>query len=272
MTSTLLQDATFMQIRDFIYEKCGIFIPDSKKYLIETRLSKSLQERSLAGFEDYLHFLRFSSNGNELSKLFDAVTTNETFFFRELQQLQVFNDSVVPKIMEKNGSRSIRIWSAACSTGEEPYTLGMMLAGKWPGISPNISASDISDKVLESAKKAVYGSYSVRNVPPEYLKKYFKVEGQTYRLDGSVKNYVRFMNINLMDDKKIRMLSGMDAVFCRNVLIYFDDKAKQKTLSSIYDCLKPGGVLFLGASESLHNVTRAFKPVIINKVVVYEKA
>lgn len=269
--SPVLQDATFKQLRDFIYEKSGIFIPDTKKYLIETRLSKRIQERNLKGFEDYLYLISYGNNGDELTCLFDAVTTNETYFFREVQQLDVFIDLLVPKVIEQKGAKNIRVWSAACSTGEEPYNLAMLLAEKRPDVRAEIAGSDLSESVLGSAKKALYGSYSVRNVPPPYLSKYFKPSGQSYELVPAVKNIVKFTNINLLDDKKVRTNANMDVVFCRNVLIYFDDKAKQKVVSNLYDSLRPGGFLIVGSSESLHSVTRAFKPNILNKVVVYQK-
>lgn len=267
----VLQDSTFKQLRDFIYEKCGIFIPDTKKYLIETRLAKRIQERNLKGFEDYLYLLSYGNDPNELTSLFDAVTTNETYFFREVQQLDLFIDVLTPKVIEQKGAKNIRVWSAACSTGEEPYNLAMLLAEKKPEVRGEIVGSDLSENVLNSAKKGIYGSYAVRNVPAPYLTRYFKASGQTYELIPAIKNIVRFMNINLLDDKKVKTNSNMDIVFCRNVLIYFDDKAKQKAVSNLYDSLRPGGFLIVGSSESLHSVTRAFKPLILNKVVVYQK-
>ncbi len=267
-----LQDNTFKQLRDFIYEKSGIFISDSKKYLLENRLTKRLQERKLGSYEDYLYLLLYNNSSDELSKLFDAVTTNETFFFRESPQLDVFIDHIVPSIVNKQGAKEITIWSAACSTGEEPYTLSMLLLEKGYTVRKDIIGSDISDSTLESAKRAVYNSYSVRNIPMNYLKKYFKPNGQNYELSPIVKNTVKFMNINLIDERQMKLVSGRDVIFCRNVLIYFDEKAKKKAVSHIYDSLKPGGYLIIGLSESLHNVTRALKPVVINKVVVYQRA
>ncbi|MCX8031211.1 MAG: protein-glutamate O-methyltransferase CheR [Thermodesulfovibrionales bacterium] len=266
-----LQDSTFKQLRDFIYEKCGIYISDSKKYLIENRLVKRLQEKKLNSYEDYLYLLLYGNSTDELSKLYDAVTTNETFFFRESQQLDVFVDHIVPELMKKHSTKDIAIWSAACSTGEEPYTIAMMLLEKGYSLKKEIIASDISDSTLESAKKAVYNSYSIRNVPMQYLKKYFKPNGQSYELSPVIKGMVKFMNINLIDERKVKLITSRDVVFCRNVLIYFDDRAKKKAVSLLYDCLKPGGYLIIGLSESLHNITRAFKPVVINKVVVYQR-
>lgn len=267
-----LQDNTFKQLRDFIYEKSGIFIADSKKYLLENRLTKRIQEKKLSGYEDYLYLLLYGNSTDELTKLFDAVTTNETFFFRETQQLDVFIDHIVPAITKKQGTKDIGIWSAACSTGEEPYTLSMLLLEKGYIIKKEIIGSDISDGTIESAKKATYNSYSIRNVPMQYLKKYFKPNGQNYELSPTVKNTVKFMNINLVDERKMKLVTARDVIFCRNVLIYFDDKAKKKAVSLLYDSLKPGGYLIIGLSESLHNVTRALKPVVINKVVVYQRA
>jgi chemotaxis protein methyltransferase CheR len=271
MSTTPLTDSTFKQLRDFIYEKSGIYIADTKKYLVEKKLATRLQERHLNSFEDYLSQIKFGANADELNKLYDAITTNETYFFREPQQLTVCVDSVIPQIMEKKGSKDIKIWSAACSTGEEAYTLVLMLLEKRSCNRIEVVASDISNEVLESAKKAVYGSYAMRNVSEAYLKKYFKSNGWTQELDASVKNVVRFMNINLIDAAKMRAVQGMDVVFCRNVLIYFDDKAKQKAVSLLYDSLRPGGFLFVGSAESLHNVTRAFKPVMFDKVVAYQR-
>jgi len=273
MLNIPLVETTFKDLRDYIYEKSGIYIADSKKYLIENRLSRILQEKKLQSYEDYLKFIKYSSNGNELTRLFDAVTTNETYFFREPQQLAVFAEGVLTKVLEqKKGMKNIKVWSAACSSGEEPYTLSMILMEKRLLTSKfEIYASDLSEGVLASAKRAVYNSYSVRNIPGPYMNKYFSNNGQSYTLHDSVKNTVKFMKVNLIDNKNMASLRGMDVIFCRNVLIYFDTRSKQKVVSNLYDSLNPGGYLFIGQSESLHNVTRALRPCVINKVIIYQK-
>ncbi len=272
----MIPDEIFVQLRDFIYEKTGIYVPDSKKYFLENRLSRILKERNLQNFEDYLYFLKYSANKHDLSRLFDSVTTKETFFFREPQQFEVFIDILLPEIIKENfqkGRKDIKIWSAACSTGEEPYTIAMLLLEKSEAalFKKEIYASDISESALISARRGMYSAYSVRNIPQQYLVKYFKDSEGVYVLSDTVKSMVKFMNINLVDEKDVRQLKGIDIVFCRNVLIYFDDKAKKKAVSLIYDVLKPDGYLFIGTSESLHNITRAFRPIVINKVVVYQK-
>jgi chemotaxis protein methyltransferase CheR len=271
-----VSDEVFKQLRDFIYEKSGIFIPDNKKYFIENRLGRRIQELNLKGYEDYLYNLRYNSDRRELQRLFDLITTNETFFFREPQQFEVFRGELLNQITAENaktGRRDIKIWSAASSTGEEAYTVSMVLLEKveLSGFKKDIFASDISELVLTSARAGIYGSYAIRNVPSAYLNKYFKNIDQQYSLSSAVKSMVKFSKVNLVEEKDVRMIRGVDVVFCRNVLIYFDDKAKQKVVSHLYDALRPGGYLFIGTSESLHNLTRAFRPVVINKVIIYQK-
>jgi chemotaxis protein methyltransferase CheR len=275
MMATMTDDV-FKQLRDFIYEQSGIFIPDNKKYFLENRLGRRVQEKNLKGYDEYLYILKYGNDKTEQVKLFELVTTNETFFFREPQQFDVLCGELLKKIIEENtkaGRRDIRIWCAASSTGEEPYTIAMQLMERpeAAGFRKEILASDISESVLASAKVAVYGSYAVRNVPPTYLSKYFIVDGQNFRLVDSVKAHVKFMKVNLISERDVKNIRGMDVIFCRNVLIYFDEKAKQKALALMYDALRPGGSLIVGTSESLHNITRAFRPTVINRVVIYQK-
>jgi len=273
MLNIPLSEPAFKALRDYIYEKSGIYINETKKYLIENRLSRIIQERKLRSFEEYLDLIKFSANGNELSRLFDAITTNETYFFREPQQLSIFSELIFPHMVKgKKDASGIKIWSAACSSGEEPYTLSMLLMEKH--VVPDqykIYASDLSTGILDTARRAVYTSYSVRNIPEQYLKKYFSSNGQSHSLHASVKETVKFMKVNLIDSKSMKSFRGIDIIFCRNVLIYFDDRAKQKVVSHLYDSLNPGGYLFIGSSESLHNVTRALRPCVINKVIMYQK-
>lgn len=274
--SLLMTDDVFKQLRDFIYERSGIFIPDNKKYFLENRLGRRVQEKNLKGYEDYLYILKYGSDKNELTILFNLITTNETFFFREPQQFDVFEGELLNRIAAENakaGRKDIKIWSAACSTGEEPYTISMILLEKPEAgaLRKEIYASDLSESVLGSAKAGIYGSYAIRNIPDAYLKKYFTNANQQYSISSSVKSLTKFMKINLIEDRDVKAVRGVDVIFCRNVLIYFDDKAKQKAVSNLYDALRTNGYLFVGTSESLHSVTRAFRPVVINKVIVYQK-
>lgn len=269
--SVPLHEMTFRSLRDYIYDQTGIFVPDSKKYFLENRLSHRVLDRKLTGFDEYLQFLRATENG-ELRYLYNAVTTNETYFFREPQQFDVFTNHILPRVLERNRSRGIKVWSAACSTGEEPYTIAAILKEAAAGVPAKVFGSDISDAVLESARNGIYTSYSVRIIPPNYRNKYFRSRGDGFELDAGIRNSVKFQNVNLIDEKQVREFRDIDVIFCRNVLIYFDDKSKRKAVSLMYDALAPNGFLLVGTSESLHSVTRALTPTVVDKVVIYQKA
>jgi len=278
-TKPKLSNETFCFLRDIIYARCGIFFAENKKYLLETRLARRLEEKNLKNFEDYYYFLTYDPDKEkELTNVQNSIVTNETSFFRDQTQLDAFIKGVVPKVIEekaKTGDRKIRVWSAASSTGEEPYTLAiMMLEEKLnaKGYSIEIFGSDISDVVLRSAEAATYDKYTLRNMPQEYVSRYFRAAGPSYALERRVKDLVTYRKINLVSSADTRMMKGIDIIFCRNVLIYFDDTSKKKAVAHLYDSLGPGGYLFVGFSETLHNITRLFRPVSIERSVVYQKA
>jgi chemotaxis protein methyltransferase CheR len=254
MSRATLSETTFVMIADFIYDKCGIHIPANKKYLVENRLSKLIEDSNVRGYDEFFYMVKFSPNGKETERLINAITTNETFFFRESHQLDVFIEDIVSRIMvDKKSTNDIRIWSAASSTGEEPYTIAMLMKEKRYNVRANIFGSDICTSALDSARRA------------------FVKKGQHHILDSSICKSVDFRKINLLERSQVAQIAGVDVIFCRNVLIYFDSKAKQKAVSFLYDSLRPGGFLIIGSSESLHNVTRAFMPITFEKVLVYQK-
>ena len=294
---------TFVGFRDLIYEKSGIYFPDNKKYVLDSRLAPRLTEHNCTTFEEYLALLRTDAwRDKELPALFNAVTTNETFFFRDLPQLQAFNDLILPAMIKENqGTKRLKIWSAACSTGDEAFTLAILLlerawegarllerspAETWPlrsvpgaggcngdlgGWNVEIAASDISEAALGSARSGAYGPYAMRHVSPALVSRYFVMENGLHCVKPEVKRLVRFAHINLFDSARVKLMKGMDIIFCRNCLIYFDDKAKKRVVDSFYDCLNPRGYLVIGFSESLHSLTRAFHPISSHKTVVYQK-
>jgi chemotaxis protein methyltransferase CheR len=274
----MLTKENFILLRDFIYEKTGIYFSENKIYLMESRLTNRLSELGFSTYEDYYYFLKYGAEKakTEMLNLFDAVTTNETSFFRNPPQLDAFRVIIQKSYIDgKALSVPLRIWSAACSTGEEAYTLVIILLELMEKMKKNISftifATDISPKVLESAKKGVFGSYSVRNMDEAIRKKYFVEEGNNFALNSNVKRYVKFDFLNLMDANAYRMYKQMDIIFCRNVLIYFDDKMKKKVIDSLYECLKAPGFLTIGHAESLHNISRAFKPLVFPGTITYQK-
>jgi chemotaxis protein methyltransferase CheR len=274
-----LDDEKFIKFRDFIYGKSGIYFNDSKKYLLESRLAKRVSALNLAGFDEYFYFIRFDKGKNdELIQLYDSITINETSFFRHEPQIYAFANEVLPKIFESkvaSGQKSIKVWSAASSSGEEPYTLAMLyhqnLKDKYPDIKFEIYGSDLSEEVLAEARKGVYNDYAIRNVPEDYMAKYFIKENGKFILDDNIKSLVTFSSANLIDETDMNQFKGIDIIFCRNVLIYFDEASKSKVVSKLYNNLLSGGYLFIGHSESLHGISKAFKLVHFNKAIAYKK-
>lgn len=269
----------FANLRDFIYQQCGIYIAETRKYLVENRLSNRLRELNLKTFGEYYYYLRFDANRRaELTKLFEVITTNETSFWRNPPQLKVFQEKVVKAEIDKLRSartRRLRIWSAGCSTGEEPYTLAMILhevlkaeISQW---DIKITANDLSEAVLAAARKGIYSEYALRTTPPEIVSRYFSKEGNNYVVDPKMKRLISFGPVNLSDKMQLRRVERSHIIFCRNVIIYFDDDMKRKVIESFYDNLLPGGCLLIGHSESLHNISRAFKPEHHTGTIVYRK-
>ncbi len=272
-----LSDDVFKKLKDMIYDISGIFFSDQKKYLLETRLSKRISVLNLSNFEDYYNYLKFSPLKNaEIKELLNSVTTNETSFFRDMPQLEVFVD-VLKQIVQSPGNnaiKNIRIWSAACSTGEEPYTVGILIKENFfsSGIKFEIIGTDNSEKVLESAKKGIYNGYTLRNASQAILGKYFEKTGDDeYEIKDEIKNMTVFGNVNLISGNEVKKFGSFDIVLCRNVIIYFDAESKKKTIENIYESLKPGGYLFLGHSESLHSISSLFKLVGLGKTPLYKK-
>ncbi|MBI9112950.1 protein-glutamate O-methyltransferase CheR [Maridesulfovibrio ferrireducens] len=274
-----ISDLEFTQLRDFIYDQAGIFIAVNRKYLLENRLANRLKELNLKTFGEYYYFLQYDSGRKlELNKLFEAITTNETSFYRNPPQLKVFQTKVLPAVLDnlrKLNRKRLRIWSAGCSTGEEPYTLAMIisevLGAELKSWNIKITANDLSERVLKSARKGVYNEYSLRTTPKEIVNKYFEKSDKDYKVKAETKQLVSFGQINLSDRVQVKRVERSEIVFCRNVIIYFDEPMKKKVINAYYDNLLPGGYLIIGHSESLHNITRAFKPVHHPGAIIYQK-
>jgi chemotaxis protein methyltransferase CheR len=273
-----LSPQTFSEWRKFIYDLCGIYFQDNKKYLLESRLQKRIKHLKIDTFEQYLHYLKTNPNREEEKRqLFEAITINETYFFRNQPQLDALVANIVPELMQgKNTSfNKLRIWSAASSSGEEAYSIAIMLnemiLPKYPNLRVEIVGTDINYAVVETAQKAIFKEYSIRNTPPVYLKKYFQKVDNNYLLDPKIKNMVNFKVLNLYDDLAIRAMLKSDVIFCANVLIYFDADSKIKVVNNLYNNLNPEGYLFIGYSETLHGISKAFKLVSFNKTIGYKR-
>jgi len=269
----------FEKWRKYIYDNCGIYYQDNKKYLLENRLLKRINYLGMDSYEEYLNYLFFGTDGAiEKKFLYEAITINETFFFRNQPQFDAMISTVIPEIIKSKsdvGKKKITIWSAASSSGEEAYSTAIsiidLLASKYPDVEFEIVGTDLSNAVVETAKRGIYKEYSIRNTSAYYLKKYFTVNGGNYIIDPKVKRLVSFKVMNLYDDIALKTMLNFDIIFCANVLIYFDVKSKIKVVSHLYNSLNRNGYLFIGYSETLHNISKAFKIVSFPKTVGYKK-
>jgi chemotaxis protein methyltransferase CheR len=271
-----LSDQTFLQLTGLIYSNSGLRFEDSSKYMIRRRLSPRVRELKLDSFEKYYYYLLYHANReSELEIIFDLLTVNETYFFREERQLNAFSEEIIPLIVEeKKNNRVLRIWSAGCSTGEEPYTIAMLCcaSGLLRDWEVDIFASDISQRVIQTARRGTFGQTSFRNMPDGLQERYFeKLADNRYRINDGIKQMVTFGKVNLFDEHKTGILNEVDLIFCRNVIIYFDVEAKKRVIETFYRKLRKNGYLLLGHAESLLSLSTKFKLTHFKNDMVYQK-
>lgn len=270
-----LSEDVFRLIRDVIKDFCGLYFDDSSRYLLEKRLSRRVKNHNFNDFRDYYRFILYDKNyEEELSAIIDVLTVNETYFFREQNQLKAFSEEILEELKTTNkDKKTLRIWSAGCSTGEEPYTIAMLIneKGNFEGWDVEIYGSDINQRVLQSARKGIYRKNSFRTTEPYIISKYFNEEDGSYRISDNVKMNVNFGYLNLLDPYRTKVLGRMDLIFCRNVLIYFDTISRRKVIDNFHDRLVDGGYLLLGHAESLMNISTAFTLKHFKNDMVYQK-
>ncbi len=270
-----LGEGEFRLLRDLIREYCGIFFDDGARFLLERRLSRRLRLHHLSDFRDYYRLLLYDrKKDEEMTAAIEVLTVNETFFFREKNQLKAFSDEILPEIKEINKQKKrIRIWSAGCSTGEEPYTIAMLILeyGGLYGWDIEILGSDINQRVLAAARRGMYRKNSFRSTEAYLMDRYFKKEGDSFLISEDVKRLVSFSCLNLLDPFKVRFMGQMDVIFCRNVIIYFDHMARKKVVESFFGNLVKGGYLLLGHAESLINISTSFALRHLKNDMVYQK-
>ena len=273
-------DPHLFRIRDLIYQAAGIFQPDNKLRLLEDRCGRRMQELKVNTLREYMDRLTHPSAAREeMVKLLNEVTIGETCFFRNQPQLDALKSIVWPRIIAAHSAipvKKLRIWSAGCSTGEEPYTLAIMLleesSGVFKGWTFEIQATDLNERSVEHCKAALYGDYSVRNLSPYFRQKYFTPAGDKLQVSAAVRSLVTFSRLNLLDDARMLFMKGMDLIFCANVLIYFDLNSKRRVIQHFYSNLQPHGYFFLGHSESLYGVCELFKLVHFPSATGYVKS
>lgn len=276
-TEQVMSDEEFRLFRDSIYNHCGIYFDEDSKYLLEKRLARRMSLLNFSTYLDYYQFLKYNrKKDQEMLDIMDILTTNETYFFREMHQLKAFSEEVIPELINVKktaGRRDLRIWSAGCSTGEEPYTIAMLL-NEIPALHDwkiEIIGTDISQRVLQQARLAVYGNYSFRSTDEYFKKKYFTEHEGGFRIKDAMREMVTISHLNLLDGNRMTMLGQMDLIFCRNVIIYFDSAAKKKVVEAFYSSLYSGGFLLLGHSESLMNITTLYKLRHFKNDMIYQK-
>ena len=273
-------DPDLVRIRDLIYQVAGIFHPDNKLRLLLDRCSRRMKEVKTPGLCEYYECLTVRPDRQaELVALLNEITIGETCFFRNQPQLDALRQVVIPKVLEAKSKlplRRLRIWSAGCSTGEEPYTLSMMMLeeahGRLKDWTVEILATDLNERSLTHAKNAVYGNYSTRNLTLAYRQKYFTPVAELLQVQPSVRSSISFSRLNLSDDARMDFMKSLDIVFCCNVLIYFDLVSKKRVIQHFYNNLLPHGHLFLGHSESLYGVSDDFRLVHLPGATAYVKA
>jgi len=271
----LLTDELYDKFVKLIYKKTGLHYEYNKKYYVHKRIERRAELLEIGSLSEYFVMLKYAEDSQEFDQLINDLTVNETYFFRDFPQLRNFAEDILPLFEKQNeGRKKIKIWSAACSTGEEPYTLSIILQemlDNYDEWEVQIIASDINTDVLQYAKMGIYDSRSVRDVPPEYLDKYFTKRHDKYLVNLNVRKPVTFRRINLIDDEDMSSVSGCDYIFCRNCLIYFNDESRKEVLANFYKSLNPGGFIFLGHSESVGRISSAFKVQRIGDTIVYSR-
>lgn len=262
-----ISDGEFRKISDLVYQRAGINLHDGKKQLVQARLGKIIRREGFAGFREYFREIDTDTTGRRLVQLLDTLTTNHTYFYRESDHLKWLSETIIPDTIElnkKETSKEIRIWSAGCSTGEEPYTIAihLMESGVLPeAFQLKILATDLSTQVVQRGREGIYKAEKLQKIPSYISKRYFRgirsESGKVFQIAGPIRRLVTFRKLNLLEPFPFR--KQFDVVFCRNVMIYFDKQIQQRVVNKLYEVVKSGGYFVVGHSESLSGVSHQFE-------------
>jgi len=272
---TITED-DFQKFREFFYRKTGIHFDDSKRYFVDKRLVERMQATKSDSFRSYFVMLRFQTTGEELQALINVMTVNETYFFREEYHFSCMVNSMLPEIVStKKPGDTVRIWSIPSSSGEEPYSIAIYLQEYWSDLEKfnvELMASDIDTTILNTARAGVFSERSVANIPANVTSKYFrKDKNGMFHLDDDTKSCVEFSRVNLAESADTRKFRKCDLIFCRNLLIYFDDVSRRIAAEAFFEALNPGGFICLGHSESMSRISGLFKVRKYPDAIVYQK-
>ena len=265
----------FRRLCEFLYRRTGMRFNGDKRYYVERRIRERISATGSASFTSYFAHLRSDFRG-EAEKLVNAFTVNETFFYREDHQLRCLTtDLLARRIAAKRRGDPLLIWSVPCATGEEPYSIAIWLLEQWPEVDAydiEIVGSDIDTQVLEAAREGVFGKRALMRLSPELIAKYFvQVDEYNWQIIPELRQSVRFSPANLIDSAEMRMYSRFDVIFCRNVLIYFDDTSRRIAAGNLYENLVPGGYICLGHTESMSRISPLFEVCRFSDAIVYQR-
>lgn len=270
-----LQGEDARLIQEIIHDYSGLSYGLDSAFFLERRIGPRLDALGLSSYREYYHYLRYDPNGSrELEDVVERLTTHETYLFREQYQLDAFRVEIVPELAQRLADRQrLTVWSAGCSTGEEVYTLAILLheEERFRGWRIRVVGSDISRKVVAQARLGAYGPSSFRTTPPHYQTEYFAPRSGQYVIRDDIRNMCSFGQLNLMAVDRFPVVGECDVIFCRNVLMYLAADARERIVAAFYDTLRPGGYLLLGHSESLLNVTSRFDLVHLSRDLVYRR-
>lgn len=275
MAQIIINTEEFNKFREYFYRKTGINFESAKRYFVDKRLVERIKATGSKTFRSYFTMMRFQASGQELQLLTNLMTVNETYFMREEYQFQCMVDSILPDIIKlKTDKEPIRIWSIPSSSGEEPYSIAIYLLERWPGINTwdvEIISSDIDTSMIQKARAGRFSIRSVQFMPALWLKKYFKPMGDEYQICDSLREAVEFTRVNLTELNDTRAYRNFDIIFCRNLLIYFDDVSRKTASETFFDALNPGGFICLGHSESMSRMSSLYNVRKFTECIVYQK-
>ncbi|HYD29313.1 MAG TPA: protein-glutamate O-methyltransferase CheR [Azospirillaceae bacterium] len=274
--TTPISPGEFAKFQEFFYRKTGLLFTEAKRYFVDRRLAERMQATGSASFRDYFTLLRFQASGTELQALVNLMTVNETYFYREQYQFKCLVDSMLDEVARtKKPGRPIRIWSVPCATGEEPYTLAIHLLEHWAQVDAfeiEILASDIDTAALDAARAGIYAARAVQYVPMTVRRRYFTELGDDrWQIIPELRRSIEFTRVNLHDRAEVARNGRFDVIFCRNLLIYFDEHSRRQAAESFFDVLYPGGFIGLGHSESMSRISSLFNVRRFPDAIVYQK-
>ncbi|RIZ66216.1 MAG: protein-glutamate O-methyltransferase CheR [Methylococcales bacterium] len=276
MSKIIISEEDFLKFREYFYRKTGINFETTKRYFVDKRLIERIEATDSGDFRSYFIMMRFQASGAELQLLTNLMTVNETYFLREDYQFDCLVNSILPELVKrKTDNRPIRIWCIPSSSGEEPYTIAMYLMERWSGIHQwdvEILSSDIDTGILNKARIGRYSARSVMHVPAPWLVKYFTRVGDEYQICQDLREAVEFTRVNLAEPTDTRGYRNFDIIFCRNLLIYFDDLSRKTAAEVFFDALIPGGFVCLGHAESMSRISSLYKVRKFPQAIVYQKS